>query len=261
MSDERAASLEESIAQAMETDSRLLPLLPELLADLWELGPAAADVVSVLETVGVGPGARVLDLACGKGAAAVALAERLGAHVEGIDGFPPFVEAATALATERGVGEHCRFRQGDIRGLLGQSGSNDVVMLLSVGPLLGDHARTIEGLRGLVPPGGHIVYEDGFLADGVTPSRADATYVGRTDVLEGLTAFGDRLVGEVVGSREATRAVNERNTERIRERARRLRVRHPDLGALLDDYVARQERETRSLGTDVLCALWVLRRA
>lgn len=33
--------LDESVAQAMETDVRLLPLLPELLTDLWELGPSA----------------------------------------------------------------------------------------------------------------------------------------------------------------------------------------------------------------------------
>ena len=31
--------LDESVAQAMEADVRLLPLLPELLTDLWELGP------------------------------------------------------------------------------------------------------------------------------------------------------------------------------------------------------------------------------
>jgi SAM-dependent methyltransferase len=33
--------LDESVAQAMEADVRLLPLLPELLTDLWELGPSA----------------------------------------------------------------------------------------------------------------------------------------------------------------------------------------------------------------------------
>ncbi|MBA4388636.1 MAG: hypothetical protein C0404_11695 [Verrucomicrobia bacterium] len=95
--------LDESVAQAMEADVRLLPFLPELLADLWELGPAAEQVVAALESVGVGPDSTVLDLACGKGAVAVALAERLGVRVVGIDAFPPFLQAAQALAAERGV--------------------------------------------------------------------------------------------------------------------------------------------------------------
>ena len=67
--------LDESVAQAMEADVRLLPLLPELLADLWELGPPAEQVLAALESVGLEPGSTVLDLACGKGAVAVALAE------------------------------------------------------------------------------------------------------------------------------------------------------------------------------------------
>ena len=45
--------LDESVAQAMETDVRLLPLLPELLTDLWEFGPSAEQVVAALESVGV----------------------------------------------------------------------------------------------------------------------------------------------------------------------------------------------------------------
>jgi 2-polyprenyl-3-methyl-5-hydroxy-6-metoxy-1,4-benzoquinol methylase len=92
--------LNESVAQAMETDVRLLPLLPELLADLWELGPSAEQVVAALESVGVAPDSTVLDLACGKGAVAVALAEQLGVRIEGIDAVQPFLQDARALATE-----------------------------------------------------------------------------------------------------------------------------------------------------------------
>ena len=89
--------LDESVAQAMEIDVRLLPLLPELLTDLSELGSSAEQVVSALESVGVNPESTVLDLACGKGAVAVALAQRLGVRVEGVDGFLPFLKAARSL--------------------------------------------------------------------------------------------------------------------------------------------------------------------
>jgi len=253
--------LDESVAHAMETDVRLLPVLPELLTDLWELGPSAEQVVAALESVGVGPDDTVLDLACGKGAVAVALAEHLGVRVEGIDAFPPFLQAARALATERGVSHRCRFEQGDIRHLLGQEAQYDVALLLSVGPVLGDYEQTMAGLRRLVRAGGYIVIEDGFLADGVAHVPLAEGYAGHSETLRRLTACGDVVAQEVICPTEQARSVNQRNTELIRQRARLVKARHPAFEQLIDDYVARQERETRMLGTDVLCAIWVLRRA
>lgn len=252
--------LDGSIAQAMETDVRLLPVLPELLADLWELGPSAEQVVSALDSVGVEPESTVLDLACGKGAVTVALAQRLSVRVEGIDAFPPFLQAARSLAMERGVGHRCRFGQGDIRKLLGQERQYDVVLLLSVGPVLGDYVQTIAGLRRLVRTGGYIVIEDGFLAGGVADLPGAEGYAGHSETLRRLTACGDVVAREVICSAEQTRSVNQRNTGLIRQRASLVKARHPAFGQLIDEYVTRQERETQILGTDVMCAIWILRR-
>ena len=258
------SDLEESVARAMETEVRLLPLLPELLVDLWELGTSADQIVSVLRPVGLEPESTVLDLGCGKGAVAVALAERLDLRVEGIDAFPPFLESARTIATERGVSSKCLFRQGDIRKLLGQSEEHqkhyDVVLLLSVGPVSGDHEKTITHLRRLVRPGGYFVIEDGFLADSVVHLPGCEGYACRSETLRRLTSCGDVLVQEIVCSAEETRAMNETNTSLIRRRARLLRAKHPDLADLIDNYVATQERETQILGTDLICAVWILRR-
>jgi len=253
--------LDESVAQAMEADVRLLPLLPELLTDLWELGPSAEQVVAALASVGVGLDSTVLDLACGKGAVAVALAEQLGVRVEGIDAFQPFLQAAQALATDRGVSHRCRFEQGDIRNLLGQDKQFDVVLLLSVGPVLGNYEQTMAGLRSLVRAGGYIVIEDGFLADGVAHLPLAEGYAGHMETLRQLTACRDVVVQEVICPSEQARSVNQRNASLIRQRAGLVRARHPAFEQLIDEYVARQERETEILGTDVLCAIWVLRRA
>lgn len=254
-------NLDESVAEAMETDVRLLPLLPELLADLWEFGPTAEDVVATLKSVGVARGSTILDLACGKGAVAVALAQHMGARVEGVDAFQPFIQAAQALAEERGVSDKCRFEQGDIRNLLEKEGQYDVVLLVSVGPVLGDYDQTMAGLRRLVRPGGYIVIEDGFLADGVAHSPSAEDYVGHAETLRQLTACGDVVAKEVICPTEQFRLVNQRNTALIRKRASLLRASHPALAQLIDEYVASQERETQILGTAVICAIWVLRRA
>lgn len=254
------SSLDESVAQAMEVDVRLLPLLPELLTDLWEFGPSAEQVVTALESVGMEPGSEVLDLACGKGAVAVALAEQLGARVEGIDAFQPFLQAAQALAAERGVSDRCRFEQADIRNRLGQEGHFDAALLLSVGPVLGDYEQTMAGLRSLVLAGGYIVIEDGFWADVVAHRPSAGGYAGHSETLRQLTACRDVVALEVICPREQALSVNQRNTDLIRQRASLVRASHPAFGQLIDEYVARQERETRILGTEVLCATWVLRR-
>lgn len=254
-------SLDESVAHAMEADVRLLPLLPELLTDLWELGPSAEQVVAALQSAGVKPNAAVVDLACGKGAVAVALAEQLGARVTGIDAFQPFLQAARALAAERGVSQRCRFEPGDIRQLHRHEAHYDVALLLSVGPVLGDYAQTIAGLRRVVRPGGYIAIEDGFVADGVAHLPGNEGYASHAETLRQLTACHDVVVQEVICPLEQARAVNQRNTELIRQRASLVRASHPAFERLIDEYVARQERETRTLGADVLCAVWVLRRA
>jgi len=254
-------NLDESVAQAMEADVRLLPLLPELLSDLWELGPSAEQVIAALESVGVVPDSTVLDLACGKGAVAVALAERVGVRVKGIDAFQPFLQAARTLASERGLSHRCRFEQGDIRNLLGQEEQYDIVLLLSVGPVLGDYEQTIAGLRTLVRSGGYIVIEDGFLADGVAQRPLAGGYAGHSETLRRLTTCGDVVALEVICPMEQARSVNRRNTDLIRKRASVVRASHPGYEQLIDEYVARQEREIQILATNVICAIWVLRRA
>jgi len=107
--------LDEQVSRTLETDVLLLSLLPELLVDLQELGTSADQIVSALHSAGIKPKANVLGLGCGKGAAPVALAERLELRVEGIDALPSFLEAARTLAAECSVSSKCDFRKGDIR--------------------------------------------------------------------------------------------------------------------------------------------------
>ena len=127
--------------------------------------------------------------------------------------------------------------------------------------MLGNYEQTVAGLRRLVRAGGYIVIEDGFLADGVARLPLAEGYAGHSETLRQLTACGDMVAQEVICSTEQARSVNQRNTDLIRQRASLVRASHPAFVRLIDEYVARQERETQILGTDVLCAIWVLRRA
>jgi ubiquinone/menaquinone biosynthesis C-methylase UbiE len=71
---------------------------------------------------------RVLEIASGRGAAACALAERFGCHVEGFDIDPNTVEIANAKAAERGLSELISFEVKDGRNMDFGSGYYDLIL-------------------------------------------------------------------------------------------------------------------------------------
>jgi ubiquinone/menaquinone biosynthesis C-methylase UbiE len=85
---------------------------------LWEKGDFTriADTMresgdEFVQTLGIKPGLKVLDLGCGDGTTAIPEAQR-GADVLGVDIAANLVEAAIQRAHEAGL-ENCRFREGD----------------------------------------------------------------------------------------------------------------------------------------------------
>ena len=92
------------VARSLDAAPDLLPFLPELLADLDSLGSQPEAIVRLLSGV-VAPGRRVLDVGCGKGAVALALARELDLAVVGVDLFEPFVEKAVAWASAQKLGD------------------------------------------------------------------------------------------------------------------------------------------------------------
>jgi SAM-dependent methyltransferase len=63
------------------------------------------------------PGARVLDVACGRGTTALLLADAYGARVHGVDYSPANVAAATKRAASAGLADRVVFTAGDAEAL------------------------------------------------------------------------------------------------------------------------------------------------
>ena len=262
------SSLDDEVAEALEAPVELLPLLPELLADLDDLGGDGAEAVRLLRDAGLARGARVLDLGCGKGTAAILAARELGAHVLGVDGLLAFVEDARLRAERAGVADRCHFKHGDLRDALEEAERDpvDAALLMAVGriPGDGDLAATIGRLRRAVKPGGLILIDDGYLAPGYdaqdTPERAE--YEDYAGTVRALTAHGDTLAVESLGEEGDIHDLNESNNAAIRARGEALCVTHPQQADLIRAFVADQERLV-ALEDDghILSATWVLRRA
>jgi cyclopropane fatty-acyl-phospholipid synthase-like methyltransferase len=255
------SQLERDIAVSMDADPVLIPFLPELFADLDELGSSADQIVDVLAPLKLPRAARVLELGCGKGVVAVRLAREFGFSVLAVDGIEPFIEGAASRAKKAGVENRCEFRCADLRQTLSDSGQFDLVMMIGVGPVLGDQAATIGALRDVVRPGGCMLIDDAYLLPGVQATGPLETYVEHDETIRRLTSHGDELIREATSTpEEMTRNCTD-ILESIRRRADRLTRTHPKNEALFRAYVATQEGETERMPRTMVFALWLLRRA
>lgn len=158
----------------------------------WSLGAyersaAALESVSdlVVARAAVGPGDRVLDIACGTGNAALKAAA-LGASVTGVDLAPRLVLVAKQRA--RTAGLDVSFLTGDARELPVRDASADVVLSVFGVVFVPDPAQVAAEIVRVLAPGG----------------RALITAWVRTGALADTGAAIARAVGDGVGGRPTT---------------------------------------------------------
>ncbi len=240
----------------------LLPFVPELLADLWDLGSWPDIIGGLLEQLGLDRNAtRALDLGSGKGAVSIHLAKHLGFKTHGIDFFEPFVLDARRRAVEHGVQHLCTFELADMREAVGRHRGFDVAIYASIGSVLGDLAHCVGSIRETVRPGGYIILDDGYLSGTAPVCREGFGHYVPQDVAVGaLTAHGDELLDEVHIPVEDVCAMNRRYTDHIARRASQIADRNPRLAPALTDYVEWERVESQALETWIESAVWLLRR-
>ncbi len=106
------------------------------------------------EIAGVGPGSRVLDLACGKGELLCRWAEWFGSGGVGVDISTVFAGAARERAVELGVADRVEIVEGDAALYRAEPGAFDVVCCIGATWIGGGLAGTVELLRPALRPGG-----------------------------------------------------------------------------------------------------------
>jgi len=253
---------EREIAAAFGIESHLLPVLPELLTDIWALGSWPEKIVELLRSAtGLRQGASVVDLGCGKGAVAIPIARDLSLRVNGIDLFPPFLAEARARAESAGVSGLCHFEVGDWRQALRKGEQYDVAILAAVGAI-GDYGQTIRETGRIVCPGGVLVIDDGFLDSDAKPTPPGYEYYrSHGETIRLLTSHGDRLMAEHLVPAEEMKECNRINNESIRRRAAGLADRHPELTEALERYVHSELEECAFLESRTTAAIWLLERS
>ena len=127
-----------------------------------------------LEAMNITNSATVLDMGCGTGLAARAIAHRAGfsGRIIGVDLSPYLVAAAKRLAGDEDVAEYLDFRTGDVRRLDFVDGTFDALIAHTLLSHVEDPLSVLMEAARLVKPGGMIGIFDGDYAS-LTFDHAD----------------------------------------------------------------------------------------
>ena len=151
---ESAAGLKRCCASVYEH-----PAVRWLLGD--ELHPGGeATTRRALELVGVRPGDRLLDVACGHGTSALLAARELGCRVVGLEYGQRAIDAASDAARAAGLHARVSFRHGDAEALPFESASFDAVLCECALCTFPDKPRAAHELRRVLRPGGRLALSD-----------------------------------------------------------------------------------------------------
>ncbi|MBE0572161.1 MAG: methyltransferase domain-containing protein [Ignavibacteriaceae bacterium] len=249
------------VAKGFDATPELIPFILYLLQDLFELGSSPETIIEILDSLHLNKKAKVLDLACGKGAVSIQIAQRLGFSCKGIDLFKPFFEIAREKALEAGVNHLCQFEVMDINNAVEKERDYDVVILASAESLLGEVNEAIGFLRKCIRKGGYIIYDGAYLNENSIITNPDySVFKNYKETLKQLTSCGDEIISEMIVPSEETMNINNTYTDAIRVRANELALIHPDKKKLFLSYVEKQEEECSIIEKEITGCVWCIKK-
>jgi len=250
------SNVNEKLAKSLTAETvDLIPHLPYLLQDLWELGSSPTDMVDLIATHVSNPTAiRVLDLACGKGAVSVRIAKAFGSKVKGIDLMKDFIDVAIRKATEEGVSDLCEFEVGDINDAVEVEKNYDIVVLGAVGDVLGNPSETLAKLKKTVKPDGFLLMDDAYY-----PEKGESDFPSRAQWMRLFESVGLVLLDERFNQEDELKRLNEEQQTAIKQRAIELMQQYPDQASLFESYIQSQQSECDELEGDLEGVTMMLR--
>jgi len=254
-------SLNESVLEALDgRDMEILPYLPYILQDLWEIGASSSAVLHILRKNGFSGEKEfnVLDLGCGKGAVSVALAHKFGWKVLGIDGISAFIDEARFKAKEYEVNRLCTFEVGDIREEVKKRNGFDLVVLGSIGPVFGNHYKTLTSVSRSLKPGRYVLYDDGYIPD--ASDFRSSSYTTYSEMKKQIELAGMDIVDELIGGLDDMMYSEEFMQEQITRRSNELMLKYPEKKKLFENYIKSQEEEIFLLENKLVCSTLLLKK-
>lgn len=240
-------TVETKLAESLSSSStELIPFLPYLLQDSYELGSSPHDMLQIIQKHLPNPQKlKVLDLACGKGAVSIGLANSLKCQVKGIDLMPDFIEVAKSVAVREHIEAYCQFEVGDINQSIHIEKDYDLVIYGAVGTVLNSPEETLYKLSKTLKKGGYVLLDDGYSLIEPNPP-----YLTRDAWLAVIQNAGYGVVAEIL-SDETFEGVLDEQIQMISKRVFELCHQYPNQRDLFLDYLKNQETEVEMLTTEL----------
>jgi len=247
-------SIEESIATAMDLnkDVAIVPFLPYILQDFWEMGTPSEIVIDLIKQHHKNYSkCNILDLGCGKGAVSVKLASSLKCKCHGIDGIPEFIEISKAKAEEYGVANSCRFEVGDIRKKIKKLDKYDVIILGAIGRVFGNYYKTLKTLSKNLETDGIIIIADAYIEDSSTFQHPDI--LSYQEILKQISQAEMELIDKAISKQSN---ITE-EFEYLEKRCNELKRKHPEKASIFEKYLQSQADEYNILENKVIGSMMV----
>ncbi len=249
---------QEKLAKSLTADTiELIPYLPYLLQDIWELGSSPRIIVDLIKKhIITSSETKVLDLACGKGAISIQIAQIFGCHVKSFDLIPDFIEYAKTKSLQYHVEKLCEFIIGDISDVVHVETDFDIVIFGAAGDIFGNPEETILQLKRTIKSGGYIIIDDVYgnvELNGKYPTRKEWFHVFQNT---GVKLLEDRL-SEI----EEIKRINDKQQLVIKQRASELIKKYPDKADMFKSYVKSQQIECNKLEYELTGVTMLLRWA
>ncbi|MFO7892045.1 MAG: class I SAM-dependent methyltransferase [bacterium] len=253
--------IEQSISDSLEADKKLLGYMPFLLQDMWALGCSVEDIVAAVGSLHLAPESiKILDLGCGKGAVCVRVASEYQLKAVGVDAMSAFLQDAVHKAEEYHVSHLCQFVEQDIRKYVSAEHNFDVVVLASLGGILGSVKNTVSKLRTQIRSDGYMIIDDGYLRGKSTLDRKGYEhYRNHEETVRELTRSGDHLVREI-NTTDISRKINDKYLNLIKKRGVELVDKHPDLKENIRSFIQYQSEDCYLINNQIEGALWVVQK-
>lgn len=254
-------TIEESVLTAMDcTDRKILPYLPYILQDFWEIGSDPDVMMNLIKKhLSNFNNLKVLDLGCGKGVVSINIAKQMNCECYGIDAIPEFISFSASKADEYGVGNLCKFEVGDIREKIGTLAKYDVIILGAIGQVFGNYFETLTLLNNNLKDGGIVIIDDGYIED-ESSFKHDHVF-SKSDLKKQISDAGMQLIDEVNVSGDKNVTENyDTEYNNLLKRCQELIVKHPDKAEIFINYYEQQKKEYENMKTDIKCSTMVIKR-
>jgi cyclopropane fatty-acyl-phospholipid synthase-like methyltransferase len=251
-------NLNESVVESLDGfQTELLPYLPYLLQDLWEIGADPKTMLSLIKQYIRLDKLKILDLGCGKGAVSIKIAQEINCSILGIDALHEFIKSAQDYASKYNVDNKCKFEVGDIRIRIKELYGFDIIILGAIGPVLGDLGTTLKTLAKSLNSEGHVLLDDGYIDDN-SKTNYDRC-LRRTEFYKQIKEAGFEIIHEEIFAKDMLEDSDINIFDSIKRRANELIDTQPDKREVLEGYLKSQEFENRMLENEIITGTWLLR--